>query len=260
VGQVEHLTRMVEVGEDCWGLVREHLGEQHERFGIVGLHTCGDLAPTSLRAMVASTNASYLCSVGCCYQRLTELHYSHPFLEQQQSRGSSSGFPLSSPLRSSSYWLGRSARMLACQPMARLAASTAPPSASLLWRAALQALLQTHAPHLTGQEAQVGRLAGRAASFPQYARLAATHLGAGLGQVSEEELAAWFEEQERRHGARLRAFHVFRSLLAPLVEAIVLVDRLVYLREQPGLHSCRLVRLFDPAVSPRAYAVIAERG
>ena len=31
VGQVEHLTRMVEVGEDCWGLVREHLGEQHER-------------------------------------------------------------------------------------------------------------------------------------------------------------------------------------------------------------------------------------
>ena len=30
-----------------------------------------------------------------------------------------------------------------------------------------------------------------------------------------------------------------RSLLAPLVEAIVLVDRLVYLREQPGLHSCR---------------------
>ena len=80
-----------------------------------GLHTCGDLASTSLRAMAASHGAGFLCNVGCCYHLLTERFYSHPSLSQQASKGRESGFPLSSNLIARKAWLGRSARMLAAQ-------------------------------------------------------------------------------------------------------------------------------------------------
>lgn len=39
---------------------------------MVGLHTCGDLAPSTLRMFVAKPELSAVCSVGCCYHLLTE--------------------------------------------------------------------------------------------------------------------------------------------------------------------------------------------
>jgi hypothetical protein len=143
---VVNLTQMVEAGSDCSGLVTEHLGPAHERFGLVGLHTCGDLAATSLRALVASHGAAFLCNVGCCYHHLTERFYSHPFLPEQKARGPEAGFPLSAALASRGAWLGRSARMLASQPLSRLAAAPALPTSSLLWRAVLQVPPAPH-PH-----------------------------------------------------------------------------------------------------------------
>merc|ERR1712203_294768 len=95
--KVVHVTRYVEVGEDCSALVREYLGLD-DTFCITGLHTCGDLASTSLKAMVASVGAGFLCNVGCCY---------HPSLSQQASKGQDSGFPLSTTLIARKAWLGR---------------------------------------------------------------------------------------------------------------------------------------------------------
>lgn len=39
---------------------------------MVGLHTCGDLAPSTLRMFVAKPELAAVCSVGCCYHLLSE--------------------------------------------------------------------------------------------------------------------------------------------------------------------------------------------
>jgi len=255
--KVVHVTRYVEVGEDCSALVREYLGLD-DTFCITGLHTCGDLASTSLRAMVASAGAGFLCNVGCCYHLLTERFYSHPSLSQQASKGEDSGFPLSTTLLARKAWLGRSARMLAAQPLSRLAAAPSLPPVSLLWRAALQELFRLHAPDLAAKQVVVGKRAGKASTFLEYAKVAFESLGQKI-DVEDGELAKWFKIQEEQHAKKLAAFHQFRALFAPLVENVILLDRLCFLREQGELTDCSIVRLFTPALSPRAYALQASR-
>lgn len=39
---------------------------------MVGLHTCGDLAPSTLRMFQARQELQAVCSVGCCYHLLSE--------------------------------------------------------------------------------------------------------------------------------------------------------------------------------------------
>lgn len=39
---------------------------------MVGLHTCGDLASSTLRLFTAKPEIKAVCSVGCCYHLLSE--------------------------------------------------------------------------------------------------------------------------------------------------------------------------------------------
>ena len=39
---------------------------------IIGLHTCGDLAPTALKLFTSEPDVKLLCLVGCCYHLLTQ--------------------------------------------------------------------------------------------------------------------------------------------------------------------------------------------
>lgn len=39
---------------------------------MVGLHTCGDLAPSTLRMFKDKQELRAVCSVGCCYHLLSE--------------------------------------------------------------------------------------------------------------------------------------------------------------------------------------------
>ena len=51
--------------------VQERRRESSENFLIVGLHTCGDLAPTLLRVFSQCHNAVGIISIGCCYMKLS---------------------------------------------------------------------------------------------------------------------------------------------------------------------------------------------
>ena len=126
---------------------------------------------------------------------------------------------------------------------------------------------------LTFGQVVVGKRAGKASSFPEYAKVAFQSLGEKL-DVEDVDLAKWFKIQEEQHAKKLAVFHQFRALFAPLVENVILLDRffcsqycpafyhvlrLCYLREQKDLTDCSIVRLFNPALSPRAYALQASR-
>ena len=45
--------------------------EGDHKYILIGLHTCGDLAPTMLKVYSQSTQIVGLVSVGCCYMKLS---------------------------------------------------------------------------------------------------------------------------------------------------------------------------------------------
>lgn len=59
------LSSTVDAGTDSSGTECSH-------FGIVGLHTCGDLAAASLEHFLNAQNARFLVNVGCCYNCLSD--------------------------------------------------------------------------------------------------------------------------------------------------------------------------------------------
>ena len=89
-------------------------------------------------------------------------------------------------------------------------------------------------------------------------------------------LEAEWESEWAAEGGNLKLFYLMREALAPLVEAVLLVDRAVYLseringgarrRQSAGLERedknpegvVRLFPLFDPALSPRNICLFAS--
>lgn len=53
-------------------LVSLHAISKFQDAVVVGLHTCGNLAPSTLRMFAAKAELAAVCSVGCCYHLLSE--------------------------------------------------------------------------------------------------------------------------------------------------------------------------------------------
>ena len=126
--RLHNLTKFVETGTDIPALLAESFPTENVRddggkFGLVGLHTCGNLASSSIRIFLASSPARFLFNVGCCYHLLDEEFYRNVYLDdaENDAQNANAGFPLSVDLRERRFELGRNARMLAAQPMDRMA-------------------------------------------------------------------------------------------------------------------------------------------
>lgn len=58
------------------------------------------------------------------------------------------------------------------------------------------------------------------------------------------------------HATGMMSVHCLRLLMAPLIESVIIQDRIAFLRENnQSLSFC--LPLFDPLVSPRNFAIIA---
>ena len=159
---LRYITKFVDMNTDLRLLLNESFDNDTkdspfnvERLGLIGLHTCGDLAPNSMRLWLGNESMKFLCNVGCCYHHLNEEFYRSPYLHEDQEDSSVPSFPLSSKLKSLQYKLGRNARMIAAQPMDRLRTNKELPRESLLWRAILQHILLIHVPDLNFEDHQV---------------------------------------------------------------------------------------------------------
>uniref|UniRef100_A0A8C0RPJ9 Methyltransferase like 25 n=1 Tax=Canis lupus familiaris TaxID=9615 RepID=A0A8C0RPJ9_CANLF len=84
---------------------------------MVGLHTCGDLAPNTLRIFASKSEIKGVCSVGCCYHLLSE-EFENPHKESTQEKW---GFPMCQYLKEERWCCGRNARMSACLALERVA-------------------------------------------------------------------------------------------------------------------------------------------
>jgi len=234
------LTQYVEDGADIGDLVDKNFPRKNHNYGLIGLHTCGNLASTSLRTFLTSPGCKFICNVGCCYNHLSE---------------DAKGFPLSKHLQNQQFTLPRLARMLAVQPLERLATSNTLPNKSLLWRAVLEMILNKVASDLTKEERIVGRIAVKSKNFVDYVRRAFSKLKVD-SDISDNDISEMFNIYEVEFGAKLHCFYQYRALFSPLVEAVILTDRLLFMKEQ-GITNTFLMKLFDSTISPRSYAIVA---
>lgn len=216
---------------DLIDLLQRNFSTEITSIGLIGLHTCGNLAPSSIKIYKNNPNIKFLCNVGCCYHLLDE---------------DASNFPMSSILKKENFKLGRNARMLASQCLER----SLNPSQSLFYRALFQVYLRKY----NLNDCEVGRKCSKSPNFIDYVKCAMKkcypeHI------VKEEELYQLFNGYAL-WDKKLQIFYLIRMHYAGLIEILILMDRLCYLREM-GFFYSYLVKFFDPAISPRHLALVS---
>ncbi|XP_028388682.1 methyltransferase-like protein 25 isoform X1 [Phyllostomus discolor] len=218
---------------------------------MVGLHTCGDLAPNTLRIFTSNSEIKGVCSVGCCYHLLSE-EFENPHKECTQEKW---GFPMCHYLKEEKWCCGRNARMSACLALERVAVGQGLPTESLFYRAVLQDIIKD-CYGITKCDQHVGKIYSKSLSFLDYVRKSLKKLGLDESKVPEKVITDYYEKYKPRMN-ELEAFNMLKVVLAPCIETLILLDRLCYLKEQEDTAWSALVKLFDPVKSPRCYAVIA---
>ncbi|XP_055355888.1 probable methyltransferase-like protein 25 [Paramacrobiotus metropolitanus] len=229
------------VGEDA------QLDGVDGRFVVCGLHACGSLSDHIIRMFQRNDQAAGLVLVPCCYHLMEERF-------EGGNCSAAAAFPSSTFLQSRRYRLGRNARMLASQSVERTLADRAAFERSvraLFFRALLQVVLRRHG--LEERVQSVGSIKTVNGDFVAYAREALDDV-----PMDEEELEAVYREYAPVE-LQLRLVCLTRILLAPLIEQIILLDRACALDERDDIGDVGVVDLFDPRVSPRRWAVVAQK-
>lgn len=208
------------------------------------------------------------------------------------------GFPLSSFLKSRMNFFLDTGRHLASNVLPQFMSVDEFKHSMMMhsYRAALELFLNRKAntPGAEPQPHHVGNMRSRYAdmSFGMYVVRAVGQLLRKLPSYSQvspsykDRLAKTFEKQDLREGVRtplaeeadsfyqsmgptasgilpqVACFAALRNLLGPLVEALVLADRFLFLRERGSgsLSNLSVVRLFTPDISPRSFAIVAVKG
>ncbi|KAK2832251.1 hypothetical protein Q7C36_015713 [Tachysurus vachellii] len=221
---------------------------------MVGLHTCGDLAPSTLRMFKDKQELRAVCSVGCCYHLLSE-----EFNEDaQECESGVYGFPMSQYLREQACFCGRNARMSACLAFERVSVGGGLPMESLFYRAVLHVILQDHYDSHKSEK-RVGNVYSKASSFVDYVRRALRKLELDDSKLSDSEIQRYHDLYISRMNEMV-AFNMLKVTLAPCIEGLILLDRLCYLKEQENVSYSALVQLFNPLLSPRCYAIVGIKG
>lgn len=243
---------------------------------LTGLHTCGDLAPSCLRIYTENEQITAVCNIGCCYHLLTEQFHNFIYEKIPREKSPNSkrrqickslenlsiivkevyGFPMSKYLTGQKIELGRNARMAACQSLYRTIDRQERPNDHLFYRALLEVLLERKFPQYLDRT-EVGRMK-QCQSFVEYCRKAAKrNPWLQLDTITDDELNELYDEfKDERE--RIDLYHLMRITVATVVEGAIMLDRLLYLKEnEKNVGVSYLVRFFDPVISPRYFGVVA---
>lgn len=248
-------TQLIDFDTNLIELASAHFpGGHRSTFCLCGLHTCGNLGPNCLRLFHQNPTIKGICNVGCCYHLMQEEFIVDEFYNPTKvSDNPGYGFPMSSYLRARRFALGRNARNLAAESIERACANRENPSDKLGHRALLQVIFVECGEK---RSHQVGRL--KSDGFVDYVRKSVRRLGLAERVTITDESLLELEARFRVELEQLKVFYLIRQQFAPVVETLILLDRLLYLRES-GYERSFLVKLFEPVVSPRCYSLIAMK-
>ncbi|XP_010497984.1 PREDICTED: methyltransferase-like protein 25 [Camelina sativa] len=255
---------------------------------LAGLHACGDLPVTMLRTFMECEEVKAVVSIGCCYNLLSE--------KSSENSCSKCGFPMSAGLKFLNFSLGKNARDLACQSAERW--SSLGEDAGLQnfelhsFRAAFQMVLSQHYPEVLATSPSIGRQ-GKAfrrqqqrkaletpatvdntrkdtddknsmrqtssnscSSFEKFCLSAFSRLN--LEHPQDLDLNATWNEADA-FTELIGPYWSIRAAFGPVLETLILLDRLMFLQEQGDSIKVMMLPIFDPNISPRNVAIIARR-
>ncbi|XP_034934192.1 methyltransferase-like protein 25 isoform X2 [Chelonus insularis] len=206
--------------------INDNTINKKDNFLLAGLHTCGSLAVAMIKAFLNSNCLKSLCVVACCYHLTDE--------------------SLTGTLK-----LSKNSRMLAQQSVDRSIVKKQL-SPSLFYRALLQVLLKS----FDSTHVKIGK-GGPLNDFPTYAMWALNKIGLPENQIpSLSELTNLYNTHADKEW-KLNAFQYLRIHLGSIIEAAIILDRVVYLERSKKCSKLSIVRLFNPLLSPRCYAIVA---
>uniref|UniRef100_A0A915EE87 Methyltransferase domain-containing protein n=1 Tax=Ditylenchus dipsaci TaxID=166011 RepID=A0A915EE87_9BILA len=252
-------------------------GDNHQQTAhvVVGLHSCGDLSPTILRYFVHNINAKVLISIGCCYHKLNG-GTDKPFMQDYGGKEKElaepiniSGYPMSSSMFKD-VQLSYASREIASFSKDRfLEILISDQSLKVLsihsYRAALEYLI-LGCPE-TSQLSQLNQKLrhqglpkvknATTMEFSEYMTQALRNQPDVLKRIENSDNANLSQVMSllEKDGIKVVIMIALRLILAPLIEAIVLQDRIEFLKENALM--CYAVPLFKPNVSPRNIVLIS---
>ncbi|XP_073995936.1 probable methyltransferase-like protein 25 isoform X2 [Rhodnius prolixus] len=209
--------------------------------GITGLHTCGDLSPICFKLFLSNDSSPlprFLINVGCCYHLLNT--------SKEHCEENPTGFPLSSMMKQRNFKFSRNARMMSLQAPPKMFHLQKLPAESLMYRAVLEQLLDDIFGTGNQIERDVGRIGVKCENFVEYVRKASIILNCHI-PMDDDELRnyyKYFEPFEKK----LHFYFMLRVVMAPVIEAIILLDRLLFLREKLSLSRGHRKILFSKTV------------
>ncbi|KAL8243307.1 hypothetical protein R6Q59_009565 [Mikania micrantha] len=238
---------------------------------LTGLHACGDLSVTMLRTFLESKEVKAVVSIGCCYNLLSE-----------EEDNAQSGFPISRGVKSTGLYLGRNSRDLACQSADRW--KVMEKDACLhnfelhAFRAGFQMLLSRYFPETLAGSPTIGRQGKALRRQQNSSKMNDSTIGkeqvdacslfekfskSGLHRLNLNQLhhigfAGIWKEAEPFVDL-IGPYWSLRAALGPVLETLILLDRLLFLQEHGDSVEAVMLPIFNPNISPRNVALIAKK-
>lgn len=239
---------------------------------LIGLHTCGDLAANSLKLFIKENAIRGVINVGCCYQHLTEFADGEKVQEYLsrigQSEGSRSldqtlvnnseltGFPLSNYVKEkfAGFFLGKLTRSLCIgEPGAKGLKNAEINFKKLEYRAGFQAFLHDFYPDFAKVFA-LGNKIRKFSNFAEYTLTALARMNLNC-TMTEIEINAYYNARFKSLEKKASILWVLRSVLSGPIENLILLDRILYLKEL-GM-ATQVFTIFDKKISPRNTVICA---
>lgn len=207
---------------------------------LTGLHTCGSLSNNCIKIFRKRPEIRKLFNVGCCYNLLNE-----------------NDFPMSSYLfKEIPFKLSRNARMLAAYSLDRT--FELPDLSNLdkiFYRALLEKLLMEQESPIRLRN--VGQI--KCKSFVEYVQKVQLKFKDQFSEpISETEVERFFDENQCEWNELLK-FYLFRMSFAPVIEAVIVLDKVLFLLEESTITNVQLIKLFNPVLSPRCFLISANK-
>lgn len=217
---------------------------QKFKFGIVGLHPCGDLSPTLLHLFNTCSEAVFINMASCCYLKLT-LHQCPKM-----------GFPLSQYCRRNNLILSYLSCEIACHAIENYVIKLISGDFTQLkihaFRAAFEKLLICHDPQLKHSGVRSIKYSDDL-TFKEYYLKSIVKFNFSVPNSTISS----FEQMVNNTWHNVVVFYSLRLFLAPVIENIILFDRILFLYENK--HSYEIIPAFDCYLSPRNYVIMSRK-
>ncbi|XP_072394827.1 methyltransferase-like protein 25B [Diabrotica undecimpunctata] len=232
--------------QDFLTVVQNAFNNKNVKFGIVGLHPCGDLGATLLRLYTECSNLVFINIASCCYMKIT------------LNPTNKACFPLSNFCKTQNIVLSYLVCEIACHAIENYSEKLRNDAEYKklkihAYRAALEEILTSVDPRL--KHSIVGSVkCSNNLTFVDYVKKICDNNN--LPNLPDEKVI-FYEDFINTTWRKVVSFYSIRLLLAPFVENIILLDRWLYVLENGS--ECKILPLFDCNISPRNLVLSANK-